>query len=195
MVVLYNCYIMHNNTHSVHKRLLKMWRARLLCLWPSRYIYPPPLSEANCPPFPSPGGPGPPASKMASFSPGSAHTPSLPSVTLPVCVSRGSISFRTGGVAFFGPLGLPLPRFNAAPMSTISSTPSENLTPDGAGHGSAVVGGSRSSCWISLSIFLRLLPRVTAPHSLYPSSQPPHCLSPLTLYYRFPHLDPRILVP
>ncbi len=76
-----NYYTMLNNTHSVHKRLLKMWRARLLCLWPSRYVYPPPLSEANCPPFPSPGGLGPPASKMVSFSPGSTHTPSLPSVT------------------------------------------------------------------------------------------------------------------
>ncbi len=81
MIILYNCYTTYNNTHSVHKRLLKMWRARLLRLWPSRYVYPPPLSEANCPPFPSPGGPGPPASKMASFSPGSTHTPSPLSVT------------------------------------------------------------------------------------------------------------------
>ncbi len=81
MFILYNCYTMHNNTHSVHKCLLKMWRARLLRPWPSRYVYPPPLSDTNCPPFPSPGGPGPPFSKMASFSPGSTHTLSPPSVT------------------------------------------------------------------------------------------------------------------
>jgi hypothetical protein len=66
---------MHNNTHSVHKRLLVMWRARLLCFEPFHYVYPPPLSEANCLPFPPPGGPGPPASKMAPFPPGSTHTP------------------------------------------------------------------------------------------------------------------------
>jgi hypothetical protein len=83
VVILYNCYTMHNNTHSVHKRILKKWRARLQRLWPSRYVYPPPLSEANCPPCPPPGGSGPPASKMASFSPGSTHTPSPPSVTGP----------------------------------------------------------------------------------------------------------------
>ncbi len=76
MVIMYNCCTMHD------KHLLKMWRARLLRLWPSHCIYPPPLSEANCTPFPPPGGPGPPASKMASFSPGSTHTPSPPSVTL-----------------------------------------------------------------------------------------------------------------
>ncbi len=35
-------------------------QARLLCFEPSSYVYPPPLSEANCPPFPPPGGPGPP---------------------------------------------------------------------------------------------------------------------------------------
>ncbi len=37
MGILYNCYTMHNSTHSVHKRLLKVWRARLLRLWPSCY--------------------------------------------------------------------------------------------------------------------------------------------------------------
>ncbi len=58
-----NCYTMHNNTHSVHKRLLVMWRARLLCFEPSRYVYPPPLSEANCPPFPPSWWAGPPGSQ------------------------------------------------------------------------------------------------------------------------------------
>ncbi len=82
MVILYNCCTMHNNTHSVHNRLLKMWWARLPRPWPSQYVYPPPLSADNCPPFPSPGGPGPPASKMVSFSPGSTHTPSPPSITI-----------------------------------------------------------------------------------------------------------------
>ncbi len=78
---------MHNNTHSVHKRLLLMWRARLLCLEPFRYVYPPPLSDTNCPPFPPPGGPGPPTPKMTPFSPGSTHTLSTLSVTL---LFRGS---------------------------------------------------------------------------------------------------------
>jgi hypothetical protein len=82
MVILYNCCTMHNSTHSVHKHLLKVWRARLLCFWPSLYVSSPPLSEANCQPFPPPGGPGPPASKMAPFSPGFTHTPSPPSFTV-----------------------------------------------------------------------------------------------------------------
>ncbi len=82
MVVLCNCYTMHNSTHSVQKRLLKVWRARLLRLWQSCYVSSPPLSEANCQPFPPPAGPGPPASKMAPFSPGSTQTPSPLSVTI-----------------------------------------------------------------------------------------------------------------
>ncbi len=69
MVILYNCYTMHNNTHSVHKHLLKMWRARLLRLWPSCCVSPPPLSEANCQPLPPPGGPGPPFFQDGSFFP------------------------------------------------------------------------------------------------------------------------------
>jgi hypothetical protein len=81
MVILYNCCTMHNSTHSVHKRLLKLWRVHLLHLWPCRYVPSPPLSGANCQPFPPPGGPGPPASKMAPFSPGSTHTPFPLSVT------------------------------------------------------------------------------------------------------------------
>jgi hypothetical protein len=76
-------------TLTVHKRLLKMWRARLLCLWPARCVYRPPLSEANCPPLSPPGRPGPPASKMPSFSPGSTHTPSTLSVTLSVLSYSG----------------------------------------------------------------------------------------------------------
>jgi hypothetical protein len=82
MVKLCNCCTMHNSTHSVHKRLLKVWRARLLCLWPCCYVPSPLLSGANCQPFPPPGGPGPPASKVASFSPGSTHTPSPLSITV-----------------------------------------------------------------------------------------------------------------
>ncbi len=76
-----NYCTMHNDTHSEHKRRLVLWRARLLCSEASRYVYPPPLSDANCPPFPPPGGPGPPAPKMAPISPGSTHTPSTPFVT------------------------------------------------------------------------------------------------------------------
>ncbi len=82
MVIVHNCYTMHTSTHSVHKRLLKVWRARLLRLWLSCYVSSPPLSEANCQPFPPPGGPGPPASNMAPFSPGSTQTPSALSVTI-----------------------------------------------------------------------------------------------------------------
>ncbi len=50
---------MHNDTYSVHKRGLVLWQAHLLCFEASRDVYPPPLSDANCPPFPPPGGPGP----------------------------------------------------------------------------------------------------------------------------------------
>jgi hypothetical protein len=67
MVIQHNCYTMHNSTHTVHKRLLKVWRARLLRLWPSCYVSSPPRSEADCQPFPPPGTPGPPASRMAPF--------------------------------------------------------------------------------------------------------------------------------
>jgi hypothetical protein len=74
---------MHSNTHSVHNRLLKLWRVRLLPQWPCCYVPSPPLSRANCRPFPFSGGPGPPASKMAPFSPGSTHTPSPMSATAP----------------------------------------------------------------------------------------------------------------
>ncbi len=81
MAILYNCCTMHNSTHSVHNRLLKVWLARLPRPWPFCYVFSPPLSEANCQPFPPPGGPGPPASNMAPFSPGSTHIPSLLSVT------------------------------------------------------------------------------------------------------------------
>ncbi len=77
-----NYYTMHNNTHSVHKRHLVLWRAHLLCSEASCYVCPPPLSYANCPPFPPHGRLGPPASKMAPISPGSTHTPSTPSVTI-----------------------------------------------------------------------------------------------------------------
>jgi hypothetical protein len=76
---------MHSDTYSVHKRGLVLWRARLLCPEAFCDVYPPPLSDANCPPFPPPGGPGPltpPASKMASLSPGSTHIPSTLSVTI-----------------------------------------------------------------------------------------------------------------
>jgi hypothetical protein len=97
---------MHNNTHSVHKRLFVMWRARLPCFEPFRYVYPPPLSEANCPPFPPPGGPGPPASKMAPFSPGSTHTPSIPSVT----VSAGNYDDDNPFRRIFLPPSLTVPR-------------------------------------------------------------------------------------
>ncbi len=85
MIILYNCCTKHNNTHSVHNRLLKLWRVRLLPQWPCCYVPSPPLSGANCCPFPLSVGPGPPVSKMAPFSPGSTHTPSpLSATTIPL---------------------------------------------------------------------------------------------------------------
>jgi hypothetical protein len=64
---------MHINTHSVHKRRLVMRRAHLLCLEAFCYFYPPPLSEANCPPFPPPGGPAPRLPRWLPF-PQDPHT-------------------------------------------------------------------------------------------------------------------------
>ncbi len=48
-------------------------------------VYPPPLSDANCLPFPPPGRQGPLAPlacRAASISPGSIHIPYILSVTL-----------------------------------------------------------------------------------------------------------------
>ncbi len=81
MVILYNCCTIHNNTHSVHNRLLKLWRVRLLSRWPCCYVPSPPLSGGNYRPLPVSGGPGPPIPNMASFSSGSTHTPSPLSAT------------------------------------------------------------------------------------------------------------------
>ncbi len=76
MVMLYNCCTMHNNTHSVHNRLLKPWWGRLLCPQSSCLVFPPPLSGLNWCSLSPLGGPGPPTPKVASPFPGSAHTPS-----------------------------------------------------------------------------------------------------------------------
>jgi hypothetical protein len=96
MVILYNCCTRHNNTHSVHKRLLKLWRVRLLFQWPCCYVPPPLLSGANCRPFPLSGGPGPPVSKMAPFSLGSTHTPSpLSATTTTSILNMNSITKMT----------------------------------------------------------------------------------------------------
>jgi hypothetical protein len=88
MVILHNCCTMHKSTHSVHNRLLKPWRVHLLHQWPCCYVPSPPLSGANCWPFPLSGGPGPPVSKMAPFSPGSTHTPFPLSVTHVIQMNR-----------------------------------------------------------------------------------------------------------
>ncbi len=77
---------MHNNTHSVYNRLLKLWRVRLLPQWPCCYVPSPPLSGANCRPFHHSRGPGPPVPKMDPFSPGSTHTSSPLSATVDMCV-------------------------------------------------------------------------------------------------------------
>jgi hypothetical protein len=81
-IILYNCYTMHNSTHSVHKRLWKVWRVCLLRLWPSCYVSSPPLSEANCQPFPLLAGRAPRLPRWLPF-PQDPHTPpSTPSVTI-----------------------------------------------------------------------------------------------------------------
>ncbi len=64
-----NYYTMHNDTHSVHKHDLVLWWARLLSLGASRHVYPPPLCDTNCPPFPPPGGRGPPGFQDGSHFP------------------------------------------------------------------------------------------------------------------------------
>ncbi len=95
MVILYNCCTMHSSTHSAHNCLLKLWRVRLLPQWPCCYVPSPPLSGANCRPFPLSGGPGPLVSKMAPFSPGSTHTPSPLSVTLLMTICESCSSSMT----------------------------------------------------------------------------------------------------
>ncbi len=74
MGMLHYCYTMHNNTHSVHNRLLKPWWGRLP--WSQKFstssLLPcPDSTDAHCPS----GGPGPPTPKVASPLLGSAHTP------------------------------------------------------------------------------------------------------------------------
>ncbi len=97
MVILYNCCTMHKSTHSVHNRLLKPWRVRHLHQCPCCYVPSPPLSGANCRPFPFLGGPGPPGlvSKMAPFSPGSTHTP------FPLSVTNNNITFASKWCLFY----------------------------------------------------------------------------------------------
>ncbi len=94
-VILYNCCTMHNSTHSLHNRLLKLWWVRLLHRWPCCYVPSPPLSGANCRPIPLSGGPGPPVSKMAPFSPGSTHTPFPLSVTILIWEYIKSSAFQS----------------------------------------------------------------------------------------------------
>ncbi len=90
--------LMHNDTYSVRKHGLVLWRARLLTSEAFCNVYPPPLSDTNCPPYPPPGGPGPPtppASKMAPISPGSTHTPSTLSVTTLACSGSTTLSVNS----------------------------------------------------------------------------------------------------
>ncbi len=72
---------MHVNTHSVHNRILKPWRGRLLCVFSSRHVFSPPLSRLNWHSLTPTGGPGPSTPKMASLPTGSSHTPFLGSRT------------------------------------------------------------------------------------------------------------------
>jgi hypothetical protein len=80
MGIHYVHYVTHlynaHDTHSVHNYLLKSWWSRLLCPRSSCFVFPPPLSGSNWCSLPLSGGLGPPAPKVASLFPGSAHTPS-----------------------------------------------------------------------------------------------------------------------
>jgi hypothetical protein len=69
-----NFYTMPSDTHSANKRRLVLWRARLLHSESSRYVYPPPLSDANCPPFPPLKGRVPRLPRWLPF-PQDPHTP------------------------------------------------------------------------------------------------------------------------
>ncbi len=100
MVILYNCCTMHNNTHSVHKSLLKLCGFRLPSRWPCCNVPSPPLSGANCCPFPFSGGPGPPVPKMALLSPGSTHTPSPLSVSISKPQERNYIFYLEMSLMF-----------------------------------------------------------------------------------------------
>ncbi len=101
MVMLYNCCTMHTNTHSVHSRLLKLWRVRLPSQWPCCYVSPPPLSGTNCCPLPFSGGlaPPPPSPKWLPFP--QAHTPSPLSVTCIVIAVRMEIYLGTAWFYFY----------------------------------------------------------------------------------------------
>jgi hypothetical protein len=72
---LHYCWLMLDDTYSVHDRSLKPWWGRLPCLQTSRYVFSPPLSRLNWRSLSPTGGPGPPVPKMASPPLGSAHTP------------------------------------------------------------------------------------------------------------------------
>jgi hypothetical protein len=63
-------------THTVHARVLKLWRGCLPSVFSSYHVFSPPLSGLNWRSLTPPGGPSPFPSKMATLSTGSAHTPS-----------------------------------------------------------------------------------------------------------------------
>jgi hypothetical protein len=69
---------MHVNTHSVHNRIPKPWRGRLLRVFSSCHVFPPPLSGLNWRSLTPTGGPSPSTPKMASLPTVRAH--SLPRV-------------------------------------------------------------------------------------------------------------------
>jgi hypothetical protein len=96
--------VMHISTHSVHNRILKPWRGRLLCVFSSRHVSSPPLSRLNWCSLTPVGGPGPPIPKMAFPPTGSAHTPSSGSRTRSVAWDFGPFSASigaTGGLELF----------------------------------------------------------------------------------------------
>ncbi len=85
---------MHNDTYSVHKRGLVLWRAHLLTSEAFCNVYPPPLSDANCLSFPPPGGPGPltpPASKKPPFPQGQRTPPPDHPLHVVLCFKQARI--------------------------------------------------------------------------------------------------------
>jgi hypothetical protein len=78
---LHAFFLLAMHVHSVHDRILKPWRGRLLSAFSSYHVFSPPLSGLNWRSLTPTGGPGLFTSKMATLSTGSAHTPLLGSWT------------------------------------------------------------------------------------------------------------------
>jgi hypothetical protein len=94
-----HCCTMHNNTHFVHNRPLKLWRVHLLLQWPCYYVPFPPLSGANCRPFPLSGGLGPPSLQDGSLFP-RVHAHPLSTACYSYCYTHWENSFENDRLPF-----------------------------------------------------------------------------------------------